>query len=157
MSSGLSEYRYRGARALVLLHEEHLRRFLAVWKRAQAAKVALPETQDPSYASLDALLLHVLAAARGYMVWTCKQLGLPDPEIRPRPEVHEVAAQADDFLEHILDRWRGALRDATEEQFEKGEYESRWGARYTIDAMMEHAVMHPIRHTFQLEELMGTR
>jgi hypothetical protein len=24
---------------------------------------------------------------------------------------------------------------------------------YTIDAMLEHAVMHPIRHTFQLEEL----
>jgi hypothetical protein len=26
---------------------------------------------------------------------------------------------------------------------------------YSIDAMLEHAVMHPIRHSYQLEELMA--
>ena len=30
-------------------------------------------------------------------------------------------------------------------------------SRYCIDAMLEHAVMHPIRHAFQLDELIKDR
>jgi hypothetical protein len=62
-------YRSRAVRALVLLHDEHVRRFLVVWNQAQAASVVLPKTDDPSYASLETLLRHVLGAARGYMTW----------------------------------------------------------------------------------------
>ena len=53
--SDLAGYRYRGARALVLLHERELRAFLATFRRAQAWGVTLPETDDPDYASLAAL------------------------------------------------------------------------------------------------------
>ena len=38
-------YRSRAVRALVVLHDEHLRRFLVVWKQAQAASVVLPKTE----------------------------------------------------------------------------------------------------------------
>ena len=31
---------------------------------------------------------------------------------------------------------------------------TRWGSPYSINAMLEHAVMHPIRHRFQLENLL---
>ena len=30
-------------------------------------------------------------------------------------------------------------------------YASAWGVDYCIDAMLEHAVMHPLRHTAQLK------
>src|SRR4029453_17364212 len=40
-------YKSRAVRALVLLHDEHLRRFLVVWKQARAASVTLPQTDDP--------------------------------------------------------------------------------------------------------------
>jgi len=53
-------YRSRAVRALVLLHDEHVRRFLVVWNQAQAASVVLPKTDDPAYASLETLLRHVL-------------------------------------------------------------------------------------------------
>jgi uncharacterized damage-inducible protein DinB len=32
---------------------------------------------------------------------------------------------------------------------------SRWGAPMTVEAMLEHAVAHPMRHHFQLEELLA--
>jgi uncharacterized damage-inducible protein DinB len=32
---------------------------------------------------------------------------------------------------------------------------SRWGAPMTVEAMLEHAVAHPMRHRFQLEELIA--
>lgn len=149
------EYQSRGARALVLLHERHLRSFVEVWFGARRVGVALPRTQDPSYASLEALLGHVLRAARGYLTWICEQLELPDPGIEPTPEPDALAARASEHLEQLLERWRLPLTSVTDEQLEKGTHRSRWGTEYCIDAMLEHAVMHPIRHELQLVSLMG--
>ena len=67
---------------MVLLHEEHLRRFVHTWRLALASSVSLPATDDPAYASLEALGRHVLSAAGGYMIWMCEVLALPDPGIR---------------------------------------------------------------------------
>ncbi len=60
----LQDYTYRGARAMVLMHERYMREFLTVWKRARAAGISLPKTEDPDYHSLDHLLLH-LSGPRG--------------------------------------------------------------------------------------------
>jgi uncharacterized damage-inducible protein DinB len=150
----LDDYLSRGARALVLLHERQLPVFVATWRRAKAAGVPLPRTDDESYASLETLLRHVLAAARGYMTWICETLDLPDPRLPPVPELDAVAAQADEYLADLLAAWRIPLRDVPPDAFESNTYTSRWGEPFTIDSMLEHAVMHPIRHTFQLEELL---
>ncbi len=136
-----------------MLHDEHLRRFLDTWKRARAAAVVLPVTDDPAYASLDTLLRHVLGAARGYMTWMCEMLELPDPGIRVTPDAPALSAEADTYMEHVLEKWRAPLQNVSDDQLERPEYLSRWKVRYCIDAMLEHAVMHPIRHAFQLEEL----
>jgi uncharacterized damage-inducible protein DinB len=148
-------YRSRAVRALVLLHEEHLRRFLDTWKRAKAASVVLPSTSDPDYASLDTLLRHVLGAARGYMTWMCEVLQLPDPGIRVAPDAPALSVEADSYMAHVLEKWREPLKDVPDDRLETPEYPSRWKTLYCVDAMLEHAVMHPIRHTFQLEELIS--
>lgn len=154
MPETMPPYRYQGARTLVLLHEEHLTDFIAVWRRAKAAGITLPKTSDPSYASLETLLLHVLRAARGYMTWICESLGLDDPKIDEAPPVERIAEEADAYARNILARWRTPLAVVAEERFEDTEYRSRWGVMYCIDAMLEHAVMHPIRHAFQLRRLL---
>lgn len=150
-------YRSRAVRALVLLHEEHLRRFVQTWRRALAASVRLPASDDPAYVSLDALGQHVLRSAGGYMLWMCEMLELPDPGIRPVPDADEIVREAEEYMEHVLERWRAPLRDVSNEQLETPEYPSRWETLYCIDAMLEHAVVHPIRHAFQLEELIKGR
>jgi len=151
-------YRSRAVRALARLHEEHLRRFVQTWQLAVAASVSLPATADPSYSSPAALGRHVLSAAGGYLVWICEVLTLPNPEVRPAPGAAAIVQEADGYLEHVLERWRvGPLREISDEQLEAPEYPSRWGTRYSIDSMLEHAVMHPIRHAFQLDELLKNR
>jgi uncharacterized damage-inducible protein DinB len=149
----LQNYRYRGARALVLLHGQTLREFLPVWQSAKAAQVRLPSTQDPNYASLESLLHHALRAAGGYMTWLCEKLGLPDPGIDPAPEASRVEQEADSYIEHLLERWRLPLANVEEARFQTT-HKSRWGEDMSLEGMLEHAVMHPLRHRFQLEELM---
>jgi len=156
MSSDLP-YRSSAVRAMVLLHEEHLRRFVHTWRLALASSVRLSPTDDPAYASLGALGQHVLGAAGGYMVWMCEVLTLPDPGIRSAPDAAAMVRDADDYMEHVLERWRAPLREVSNERLETHEYPSRWQTRYCIDAMLEHAVMHPIRHAFQLDELIKDR
>ena len=148
----LSSYRYRGARALVLLHDKALRDLLPVWRCAKAAEIHLPATEDPDYASLETLLHHALRAARGYMTWLCEKLGLPDPGIEPAPEAARVEEDAGIFIQHLLERWRLPLADVEEARF-GATHKTRWGEDMSLEGMLEHAVMHPHRHSFQLEEL----
>ncbi len=149
----LPHYTYRGARALVILHEQYMREFLSTWRKAKQLDVKLPATDDPDYQSLDHLLSHVLRAARGYMTWMCEKLELPDPGIDNYPPPETAEREAGAFLEHVLEKWREPLAQV-EEKLCYESHKSRWGMDYSIDSMLEHAVMHPLRHIFQLEELM---
>ena len=140
---------------MMRLHDEHLRRFVHTWRQASTNSVALPSTDDPAYASLGALGRHVLSAAGGYMIWMCEVLDLPDPGIRSAPDAAAIVREAEDYMEHILERWQTPLREVPDDRLETPEYPSRWKTRYCIDSMLEHAVMHPIRHAFQLTELLN--
>lgn len=155
LSSGaLEHYSFRGARAVVLMHQVELRGCLEVWRQAKAVNLALPPSSDPDYASLETLLAHIFGAARGYMLWMCRQLGLPDPEIRPAPETSVIEREAEGYLEHLLERWRLPLAGVPEARFDEV-YTANWGVPHCIEAMLEHALVHPMRHRFQLSELIA--
>lgn len=153
----LPDYGYAGARALVALHDRHLRSCTGIWEQALAAGVSMPETEDPDYASIEAVGVHVLACARHYMEWCCEMLELPDPGIEAPPTPETIATSGRDYLEHVLERWRTPLAKPLPEAFEAKDHRSRWGRLYSIDAMLEHAVMHPIRHQFQMENWLAAR
>lgn len=153
-SKELAEYKYNGARSMVLLHAKYLSLFLQTWRDAKNKNIVLPKTEDPDYESMETLLHHVFRAARGYMTWICEKLNLPDPGIKVAPEATSVEEEADEYLQHLLEKWQLPLTEVEEEKFHPQTYTSRWGAEYCIDAMLEHAVMHPIRHEFQLKNLM---
>ena len=146
------QYKYGGAKSLVKLHEIHLKEFYETWKEAKRLNIKLPETDDPNYESLDTLLYHVLRAARGYMVWICHNLELNDPEINKTPTSDFIVDKVEEYISHLLEKWQLPLVNVEFELFDKV-FKSNWGVYYCIDAMLEHAVMHPIRHEFQLKNL----
>lgn len=150
----LSDHRSRGVRALVLLHERELLAFFVTWRRALAWGVQLPPTENIHCASPEAMAHHVLRAARGYLVWLCEKFDLGDPGVAEPPAPGELEAAGDAYLEGLLERWRTALRDAPGERLEEA-HTSRWGRPFTLESMLEHAVVHPMRHALQLEEHMG--
>ena len=150
----LPDYRYRGARACHILHARELAEFVATWERARDAGVPLPETDDPAYASLDALLHHVLGAARFYMTWCCASLDLPEPDLIECPPLESVAADAQTFARDLGASWATPLLDVPGARFTES-YRAPWGEDFTIDSMLEHALAHPMRHRFQLEELLN--
>jgi hypothetical protein len=152
----LTNYRHRGARALVLLHEKAMRDLLPAWRAAKAARVVLPSTSNPSYASMETILQHALKAARSMMMTMCEKLGLPDPGIDEAPEPARVEKEAERYVEHLLERWRLPLAGVDEKGFETT-YKTRTGEDRSLMTALEHAAMHPMRHRFQLEEFVESR
>jgi len=151
----INEYRYRGAGVLIYLQEKRMRSFLPVWKKAKEKNVQLPETNDTDYQSLETILFHVFRASRGYIKWICEKLDLPDPGIDFPPTLEEIEKEAESYLEYLLEKWRNPLKELDEKVFYDKAYLARWGVEYCIDAMLEHAVMHPVRHEFQLSNLIA--
>jgi uncharacterized damage-inducible protein DinB len=151
----VDENRYPGAKALAELHEIHLRSFLAEWRAAKANQLTLPETDDRAYRSLETLLWHVLSCACRYLSWTTDALDLPPPVLPELPDEDAIADEADRLLEDILEAWRLPLWEQPLKAFVSGEHKAWWGTGYCVDAMLEHAVMHPLRHRWQLEKLAG--
>ncbi len=149
-----NSYKYKGAAALVMLHEKHLKAFTETWLEAKKRSVILPKTDDPYYASLESLLFHLLNSAGNYMKWICRQLNLPDPEIAVPPQKENIEKDFPAYINHLIDKWDIPLRNLEEALFHTPTFESNWGVHYCIDAMLEHAVMHPIRHEHQLARLM---
>ncbi|MGE5498347.1 MAG: hypothetical protein ACM3Q2_09765 [Syntrophothermus sp.] len=148
-------HKYKGAGALVELHEERLRSFHRTWKLAKAGGVILPVTDDPDYISMETLLVHILRSAGNYMRWICDKLNLADPGIEPVPAPDKVEREAETYIPHIIEKWQKPLINVPEEKFFDAVYKSNWGPEYCIEAMLEHAVMHPVRHEFQLKKLLA--
>lgn len=147
----LPNYKYRGARAMVLLHEKELNHLFDVWFIAKKNNIALPSTDDPDYESLDTLLVHIFRAARNYLTWIAEKLNWNEPVLPTLPPQEKLLTESKQFLNDLSNIWKETLKQLTEEDAEKV-FKSRWGVDYSIDAMLEHAVMHPIRHRFQIEE-----
>ncbi|MFC1543628.1 hypothetical protein ACFL4Y_00035 [Gemmatimonadota bacterium] len=153
----LPPYVYRGARALVLLHEQELREFITTWLEARATGSTMTLAGTSEQVSLDELLHHVLCWARDYMVWTCEKLGLPDPEIDPVPAPDALRTRLPRYLDHLLARWRLPLAGVAEEPLFSPQHTTRWNIDYPIEALLEHAVVHAMRHRLQLQEMIEKR
>ena len=150
------EFQSRGVRALVRLQIAELRALFHVWLEARRVGVRLPEVKDPDYANLDLLMRHPLRASRGYLNTICQVLGRPDPGLPGPPEPPEVEARGAGYIDTLEKAWEEHLGWMTDEIADGDTlYTDRWGQQLTMEAMLEHAVVHPIRHRFQLEELMA--
>ncbi len=151
-------YRSRGVRAVVHLQMAEMERLLVVWKQARRLGVRLPATRDPAYQDLDTLLRHPLRSCRGYLTWLCEVLGRPEPRLPEPPAPERVAAEAASYLEVLARAWARHMAWMTDRTFQSRKvHVSRWGAPMTVEAMLEHAAVHPMRHRFQLEELIAKR
>jgi hypothetical protein len=151
----VTEFRSRAVRSMVELHERELRAFHATWMEFTASGRPLPEAfGDPDYESPDRLVSHVQAAARSYMLWIREVLGDPVADLERIREASLIVPRLDAFMEETLDGWRRHLVGLVDEQLGGTQYPSRWGEPFTLDQMLEHAIVHPMRHRLQLERIL---
>ena len=149
------DYKSRAVLSLVELHEREMRTFLETWRQFVASDAPMPEARgDSRYESRETLGAHVLMAARGYLTWMGECAGRPVTDVDLSPDAHVIYARAPQFVEEVLAAWRRHMPAFTDEEIERKGFVSRWGEPYTVEQMLEHAVVHPMRHRFQLQRIL---
>ena len=150
------EFKSRAVRSLVELHEREMHSFLEVWDRFTAAGSPMPEAHgDDSYQSREHLIGHVLMAARGYLTRIGEWVGRPVDDVDAGKDPREIAGRAAAFSEEILAAYRRHLANITTEELEPQTHRARWGDLMSVEMLLEHAVLHPMRHRIQLERILA--
>jgi hypothetical protein len=154
--STMNEFRSRAVRSLVELHEQELRAFVSTWRRFVASGKPMPDGYgDADYEDPERLLAHVQAAARSYLLWIWEVLEQPVGGLPLIRDPGAIVPRLDSFVDETLEGWRRHLAPLADAQLSPQQYLSRWGEPHTIEQMLEHAVVHPMRHRIQLERLLA--
>ncbi len=148
-------FKSNAVRSCVELHEIELRRFHDTWLAFRASGAPLPATDDPSYESNEHLAGHVLRSSRNYLTWIGDCVGRPVTDLDPETDPVTIAGRGAAFMEEVLAGWRRHLASLEDSELAPVKYKSRWGEDYSIEQMLEHAIVHPMRHRIQLERLAG--
>jgi uncharacterized damage-inducible protein DinB len=152
------EFRSRAVLSLVELHERELRSFLELWGRFVASGLPMPEAHgDEHYENRDRLLAHVLMAARGYLTRIGEWVGRPVNDVDAATDPYEIAGRASAFADSVLAGYRGNLAEISTEELEPQLHKTRWGDLMSVENLLEHAVVHPMRHRRQLERMLDAR
>ena len=114
----------------------------------------LNETQG--HRSAQSIMRHVLRAAYGYANDIRGALGIPRdalPQITLTDKNESVTA-----LQEALHYTALALEDKwtmPDKNIEKITMPTPWGTTYTLEQMLEHAIVHILRHRRQIERILG--
>lgn len=111
------------------------------------------KTKDPDCVSIQSILNHVVRAGYGYSDYIRKQFGDVLTERKETYELNtpeEACKELNCMLKHTAD----TLKNKSELTFEKmanNIITSGWGQKYDFEQMLEHAIVHILRHRRQIE------
>jgi len=115
-------------------------------------RVVDAQTNDDDCRSAQTIMSHVVGAAYGYADYIREQFSIastrPRRELLSRREALEQLGAALEYTVETLDgRW-----EMSDEEISKTVIKSRWGVVYNVEGLLEHAIVHILRHRRQIEK-----
>jgi hypothetical protein len=113
-----------------------------------------PSTSDPNCRSIQTILAHVVSSGYSYAIYIRTLRG--ETVERPAPQLRSTVTEYQNDLDSVfaftLETF-SAIREGELEQFDvEHKIATRWGQVYDIEQMMEHAIVHVMRHRRQIEK-----
>lgn len=116
------------------------------------ARVVDSQTRDEDCRSAQTIMSHVVRAAYGYADYIREQFSMEST--RPQPRLlsrQESLEQLDAALLYTIETLEGRWEMSSEE-ISSIVIKSRWGAVYDAEGLLEHAIVHILRHRRQIEK-----
>jgi len=113
-----------------------------------------PNTGNPDCRSIQTILAHVVHSGFGYTNYMEKHLG----SSRKRPPKAVLSSAADYVLQlqavvsYCEDFFRSYPDKPLEETDDHKKIRTGWGQLYDAEQLMEHAIVHVLRHRRQIEQ-----
>src|SRR5262249_39744170 len=106
--------------------------------------------------SIQKIMRHAVRAAYAYANNIRVAFSLPVTALPTHLEEKNASVAS---LEKVLNYTAAALEDKwgmSEDAIEKVTMPTPWGTTYTLEQMLEHAIVHVLRHRRQIERLLRT-
>jgi len=117
-------------------------------------KIFDAKTKDEDCRSIQTIMGHVVGSGYSYADSIRKVFGIPSarPKIEPFPRMEAIEGLEKMLAytaETLEDKW-----DTPEEDIHKINVASSWGQPYTLEQILEHAIVHILRHRRQVERFL---
>jgi len=117
-------------------------------------KIVDPDTKDEDCRSVQTIMNHVVRAGYGYSNYIRKEFGInldnPVYQINNAPE---ATSHFDRMLEYTVQTLEGKW-EMPDEEMNKIKIITRWGATLDMETLLEHAIVHILRHRRQIERFL---
>lgn len=115
-----------------------------------------PNTKDEDCRSVQTIISHVINSGYGYANYIRDWYSIPIKSIARRlfsraEYIKEMNKMLDYTCETLEGKWK-----ISEEEIMKIKIKSRWGPEYDIEQLLEHAIVHIMRHRRQIEKIIST-
>ncbi|MCP4121289.1 MAG: DinB family protein [Bacteroidetes bacterium] len=118
-------------------------------------RVVDTDTEDIDCRSIQTIMNHVIRAGYGYANYIRKQYGddlvkrSTDYNLTSPPDaIRKLKLMLAYTLETLENKW-----DITDEEVIKNIIHTSWGQDYDMEQLLEHAIVHVLRHRRQIERL----
>ena len=119
---------------------------------ADFGRVVDAETENEDCRSVQTMMRHVVRAGYGYANYLRQAFSIPQAdapnELFPQIEMPE---RIDRMLGYTIETLEGRW-ELSDEEFASTQIKTRWGATYDIEGILEHAIVHLLRHRRQIEK-----
>ena len=134
---------------------QELRRLVAHLSEEDAALVVDAETEDEDCRSVQTIMSHVVNASYGYADLLRGSFSVPSTR-PPRALLShaESLGRLDAALAYTAETLEGRWR-MTDAEITGAVIQSGWGVRYDVEQLLEHAIVHVLRHRRQIERFMS--
>jgi uncharacterized damage-inducible protein DinB len=130
-----------------------LRRLVERFDEEAFDRILDPRTSDENCRSVQTILAHVVFAGYGYA--DCIRGALAMEPRRPPKRLlshREGLKEFDAMLRYTVETLDGQW-ELTDERIQGIVIQSRWGVTYDLEQLLEHAIVHILRHRRQIEKL----
>ena len=116
--------------------------------------IADPLTKDQNCRSVQTILAHVVNSGYSYAVYIRKLKGLNGerPARALRVSAGEYSSDLDKVLQFTCETFSNIYDHELEEFDNAKKIKTSWGNWYDIEQLMEHAIVHILRHRRQIQK-----
>ena len=121
---------------------------------ADLAFVVDSETQNPDCQSIQTVLAHVVSSGYSYNIYIqkLKNKNIERPLKTNRNSVSEYKNDLDKVIQFTYETFSTIADNELEEFDNTKKINTSWGQIYDIEQLMEHAIVHILRHRRQIEK-----
>jgi uncharacterized damage-inducible protein DinB len=117
-------------------------------------RIVDPQTSNENCRSVQTIMTHVVSAGYGYADHIRQSFSISSTRPAKRLLSHqEAVAQLEAMLAYTVQTLEGRW-EMTDEEIESITLQTGWGVTYNLEQLLEHAIVHILRHRRQIEKFM---